>query len=300
VSKREQQMPTDIVVFVGMPRSGSTTLYHHLEQHPSVCVPFRKETFYFSFHYDRGEEWYRDLYRDARPGTVCFDISPDYFFSEEALRRILEFKPTPKAILGVRDPVEWVLSVYNQRRTTDKHIPRFLDFLDHYDLTVAEKTTRLTFDAAFVSRMVNLYRNALGDNLLLYDFRLFAQQPLMVLNAIEAFAGVPRYLTPANFRNVRFNASNRRNSVALYALLSNERLISALHRLLPARSLRTARNLYYRAVAKRGIAHPDELHAPENRRVAEERFGRDREVIRSLFADHPLQRGSGASFIVRA
>ena len=286
-----------IVVMVGMGRSGSTTLYHQLQQHPGAALPFRKETFYFSAHYDRGPDWFLDLFRDAKPGQIGFDISPEYFLQEQAIARILEFDPEAKALLSVREPVSWTLSMYNQRSGSQLAMPAFEQFIRHYDLQIAGKTTRVEFSKNLTTRMVDLYRSAFGDRLLLWDFEYFARHPLYVCQAIEAFVGLPPFFTESNFTNVVLNASNRRHNTRLYSFLNDERVISALQRLVPRSVLKRARAAYYVAAQQPEPSDPARRHSPENIALAEATFGEERRRIRALFAEHPIQLGSGRPFI---
>jgi hypothetical protein len=279
-----------------MGRSGSTTLYHQLRQHPSVTLPFRKETFYFSANYDRGVDWFLDLYRHARPGQVAFDISPEYFVQEQAIARILDFDPDAKAFLSVREPVSWMLSAYNQRSGTQVEMPSFAQFIHRYDLVVGDKTTRVEFSKQLTTRMIDLYRTAFGRNLLLWDFDYFAREPLRVCQALEAFAGLPPYFTEATFQNVVLNASNRRHNTRLFAFLTAERTIAWLERLVPRSMLARIRQAYYLSVRRDEPSDPTRWHPPEHIRLAEEVFGEERARIRELFAQHPMQLGTGEPF----
>ncbi len=295
MNHRAPARPT-IVVMVGMGRSGSTTLYHQLQQHPAAALPFRKETFYFSAHYDRGERWFLDLFRDAAPGQIGFDISPEYFLQEQAIARILDFDPDAKALLSVREPVSWTLSMYNQRSGSQVTMPPFEQFIHHYDLQVAGKTTRVEFSKNLTTRMIDRYRAAFGDRLLFWDFEYFARHPLHVCQAIETFTGLPSYFTDSTFENVVLNASNRRHNKRLYAFLNDERVIDWLQRLVPRPVLKRARAAYYLAARQPEPSDPACRHPPENIRLAERIFGEERERIRALFAEHPIQLGSGRPF----
>ncbi|MBN2757956.1 MAG: hypothetical protein JXR51_12320 [Bacteroidales bacterium] len=41
-----------------MPRAGTTFMYHYLQKHPEVFLPYRKEIQYFDLNYSEGENWY--------------------------------------------------------------------------------------------------------------------------------------------------------------------------------------------------------------------------------------------------
>jgi hypothetical protein len=285
-----------IVAMVGMGRSGSTTLYHQLQQHPHAALPFRKETFYFSANYHRGVDWFLDLYRDARPGQIGFDISPEYFLQEQAIARMLDFDPDMKAILSVREPVAWVLSMYNQRSGTQITMPPFEEFIHDYDLAVAGTTSHIRFSDSLTSRMIDMYRSAFGKNLLLWDFDYFAKEPLAVCQAIEAFTGLPPHFNKDNFENVVLNASNRRHNTALFTFLTNERVISVMHRVIPESVLKRARAAYYLAVKKTEPSDPRQRHPPENIALAEQVLGEERARVKAIFAEHPMLLGNGEPF----
>ena len=285
----------NIAIVAGMPRTGTTTLYHNLQKHPSVFVPFRKEIFYFSFYYDRGEDWYRGLYRNATPGQVCFDISPDYFYDNQVIERIIQFNPNAKVILGVRDPVEWILSLYNQLATSNLQILPFEEFIQRFEFRVGDRKVYVEFQNV-VTRMIEEYQKAFGDNLLLYDFKLFQRDLLSVLRSIELFVGIAPYFEPENFDNVALNASNRRNSKFVYATINRENFSHLLHSFFPDRLLRYLRSMYYLTVAKKEPSDPRRGHSPQNIQLAEEVFAEERLAVAQLFAEHKMLLGSGIPF----
>lgn len=102
-----------IFVVAGMPRAGTTFLYHYIERH-SECVPLQKETNYFSVKYGLGEEWFLNLYKNRKSQQLCFDASPPYFLDESAAERIKSFDPNTRVILGFRKPSDWIVSVYGR------------------------------------------------------------------------------------------------------------------------------------------------------------------------------------------
>lgn len=286
-------MPDSLVVFAGMPRAGSTTLYHHLQGHPAAVVPYRKEIFFFSFYYDRGVEWYRHLYRKASQRQVAFDVSPGYFYDEVVIDRILAFTPSPKVILCLRDPVEWSLSLYNHLRGSTAALPPFSRFVDEHEIRVGNQSLTLKLRQNLVGRMVEAYRSSFAERLLLYDFELLRRKPLSVLQAVECFAGLTPHFCEENFHNVILNASNRRDSARLYHFLNTERTIALLRRLLPERLLAMARRSYYLATARGAPSDPTAGHSTEDVRLAEEIFADDRQVVRRVFEAQPIVLGSG-------
>ena len=47
------------LLIIGAQRSGTTSLFNYLAQHPHVLAPLGKEIHYFDLHYARGIRWYR-------------------------------------------------------------------------------------------------------------------------------------------------------------------------------------------------------------------------------------------------
>ena len=89
----------NLVIIAGMPRAGTTSLYHVLAKHPAFYASYRKETAYFSYNYQfKGVEWYRDLFRGRKPHQLGLDISPQYFMDRRSIDRIVDFCEHPKVI----------------------------------------------------------------------------------------------------------------------------------------------------------------------------------------------------------
>lgn len=111
----------DIHFFViGAARSGTTSIYNTLVQHPDVFTPTVKEPRFFNENWDKGWEWFSDLYKDAKPGQLCGDFSPSYTCAPAAnrsARLIHEHYPNARLIYMVRNPVECAIS--NWRMTAE-------------------------------------------------------------------------------------------------------------------------------------------------------------------------------------
>lgn len=289
-----------IVVMVGMGRSGSTTLHYQLQRHPGAVLPFRKETFYFSFNHSRGEDWFLNLYRKALPGQVGFDISPDYWLDARALERILAFDPKTRVILGIREPVSWSLSLYNQRMDTVGRMPTFREFIERYELRVGAKVLPVTISNGEVTRMIDRCRQMFGSQLLIYDFALLARDPLRVCQAIERFVGLPPVFSAETFRNVQLNASDRRHNRLLYGIANDQRLINLMHRIVPEGVLRFARERYYLAAQRTAARSAEQRHSGADVALAEEMFGAERDAIRRWLSLAPIQLGNGQQWLTDA
>ena len=109
-------------LIVGAQRSGTTSMFKTLVQHPGVARPFlRKGVHYFDKHYEEGPAWYRGHFplaatsrarrRGRRPLTG--ESSPYYLFHPLAAERIARDLPGVRLIVMLRDPVERAYSAHS-------------------------------------------------------------------------------------------------------------------------------------------------------------------------------------------
>ena len=137
--------PVDFLV-VGAAKSGTTTLFETLNQHPGIFIPQRKECRYFSCAFGefagpgpnyannviRSLEEYRGLFIKAKPGQLCGDISPDYlYYHQNAVPKILSEKGTKIPIIIVlRNPIDRAYSGYLYQVRNGREKLSFEDALD--------------------------------------------------------------------------------------------------------------------------------------------------------------------------
>jgi hypothetical protein len=101
------------IVIPGAARSGTTSLAAVIALHPRVDAPSIKEPNFYTWRFDYGETWYRDLYRNA--GGLRLDASVTYGFPSQIERALVRMQPGPETrfVYLVREPVERVFSHYN-------------------------------------------------------------------------------------------------------------------------------------------------------------------------------------------
>jgi hypothetical protein len=261
-----------------------------------VFVPFRKEIDFFNYNYDRGTNWYFNFYANAPKDKICFDISPAYFLSTSAIKRMKEFNPNMKVILAVRDPVEFALSAYAHIKVFHPHMPSFEDFMEHPFHPNGKDKFPFKIKDNGILHMINRYRETFGDHLLLYSFDLFKRDPLYILQVIEIFTGLQPYFNENNVKNVLINTASRRNNHVLSWLMRNENVISLL-RCFPEKSIRFFRGILDQKLAKnKEGTNIKNYSSEENIKLAERILAEQREIIREIFSDKEIQLGSGKPF----
>lgn len=123
-------------LIIGAAKSGTTSLFDVLSQHPSVYASPRKEIGFFT-HEDRfenGVEWYQNTYFSESLGfPVRMEATPAYLtWSEKVAPRIQElYKDRPIRFAAIfRDPVKRAYSNYWHRVRMNHEDPKVVSFTD--------------------------------------------------------------------------------------------------------------------------------------------------------------------------
>jgi len=122
-------LPTFLVI--GAAKSGTTSLYHYLRQHPEVFMPEVKEPRFFAYVDDPPEmvgpgdevsnekagavytwENYCALFSEAEGANAIGEASVNYLYSETAPHRISECLSDVQLIAVLRNPIERAYSHY--------------------------------------------------------------------------------------------------------------------------------------------------------------------------------------------
>ncbi|MEG3932433.1 tetratricopeptide repeat protein [Microcoleus sp. T2B6] len=101
-------------IIIGSQRCGTTSLYTYLAQHPRILTPIKKEMDFFSWHFDRGIDWYLAHFPPMPSGEefVTGEASPSYFDCREAPERLYSLFPEAKLIVLLRNPVDRAISQF--------------------------------------------------------------------------------------------------------------------------------------------------------------------------------------------
>lgn len=195
-------VPTLIVP--GAPKSGTSTLFSYLSQHPDIEAASIKEPHVYS----RPERYARRfdpsaahsfarLFDSRRVCRYRCEASTTYMLSSEAPRRIADDSPNVKLIFILRNPIDRIISHYNWLSTFDVPMQAFRSEVEadrsapfdpdrhfrgnykHY-LSSSSYGTHLTRYLAHVPR----------SNILVITFESLKERPSDTVNACFAFLGI--------------------------------------------------------------------------------------------------------------
>ena len=113
-------------IVIGAMRSGTTSLYRYLCDHPEVASARRKELHFFDRQYPKGVDWYRRQFpsRFARMENktanrfklITGEASPAYLLHPLAPQRAAKYLPDVKLLAVLRNPVDRAFSHYQHGR----------------------------------------------------------------------------------------------------------------------------------------------------------------------------------------
>ncbi len=120
----DRRLPDFIII--GAQKSGTSTLYELLDQHPQLAASYRKEVHFFDGgrdprvdNYALGEEWYRSNFptcAELDEATKTFEATPLYMLNPLTAERIAETLPEAKVIALLRNPTDRAISHYLHER----------------------------------------------------------------------------------------------------------------------------------------------------------------------------------------
>ena len=112
----------------GAQKSGTTTLFGLLVQHPDVCLPEQKELYFFCDDrlFRKGYGWYEAQF-DCN--GLKGDITPDYMLFDKCVDRIHGYNKDMKLIFILRNPAERAFSHYQMKRKDTEERKQFPEAL---------------------------------------------------------------------------------------------------------------------------------------------------------------------------
>jgi hypothetical protein len=142
------------VLIIGAQRSGTTSLFNYLVQHPEVLPPLGKEIHYFDIHYGRGVRWYRGRFpytHQLRRGVLTLDASPYYLIHPHVPQRAVRLLPEVKLIALLRNPVDRAISHYLHEVRDGREPLSLTEAIDREAERLAGEEERLRDDPDYYS-----------------------------------------------------------------------------------------------------------------------------------------------------
>lgn len=239
-------------IIIGAQRSGTTSLYNYMIEHPRIVPASKKEIHFFDNHFTRGITWYRRhfpsrLSHISQP-VLTGEASPFYMFHPLAATRIQKQLPAIKLIVLLRNPIDRAYSHYQHVTRKGQEPLSFEEAISAEPDRLRGERERLETDPTYFSFAYQyhsylargIYADILGrwfalfprEQFLILNSEHFYAEPSDVMYRVFAFLGIPggdfstyRAYNQANYADM---ASATRAELAAYFAPHNQRLYDLL------------------------------------------------------------------------
>jgi len=254
-TKVKEHMVKPNFFIVGAAKSGTTSLYHYIKQHPDIFMPKRKERFFFSginrntfsgtgsfygdYIIDRWEE-YLNIFKDAkyenRIGEGC--VAYLYLYNESIKTMNKYLKEMPKIIIILRNPIDRAYSNYLHHVMDGIENLSFEESIQDHIIELRNKKKWWWgfnyIDVGLYYNQVKAYINKFGDeNVLIILYDDFARDPLITCRQVFNFLNVEEYFTPdTSHKYNKHSIPNNKSFLNIYHILYPDRLKKILRPIL--------------------------------------------------------------------
>jgi hypothetical protein len=282
--ERRVETPTKAMLpnllLLGAAKSGTSSLYRYLAQHPDVFMTTFKEPHFFAWdggEYDvrgpnverirtravRDLDSYLRLFSDARDERVRGEASTGYLHTPGVAERIRAYVPHARLIAVLRNPIDRAYSAFTHaRRIGWEPLTDFEEALRLEQRRLAERWIGLTLYTTVgrYARHLDRYLAVFPcDQIRVYLFDDLVKQPTRLAQDVFRFVGVDDEFQP----DVTMRNRGRAVRSVRLGMLSRTVRRSRVGRRLPSRPFGT----FLRAINDRPI---DQLPDPTRRRLADE------------------------------
>lgn len=174
---------------VGIQRSATTWIFECLREHPEIYLPPQKEIHFFDENFEKGLDWYKQFFKEAKGKKAIGEITPDYLYNYRALRRIAKTLPNVKLLVSLRHPVERAYSAY-----------RLLKNSYYKDISFEEAFWKKEYikNVGFYSKHLNVLFDLFPrDNILIFLYDDIVSCPEKVVKNMYTFLGVDSNFIPS-------------------------------------------------------------------------------------------------------
>lgn len=216
-------LPNFIVIGAG--KSGTTTLYEFLAQHPQVHMSAIKETNYFALteadkvaaendpeqQFNFGEsvwDWqsYQALFNPSEAKKALGEVSPKYLYTALAADRIKAEIPEVKLIAILRHPAERLHSRHTHLVRENRHVGQDIAEAVQRD-SIWWRRNDLVPEGFYYKHLSYYYQLFKKEQIKVYLFEDLQQNQDQLLQDLFGFIGVDANFKPKS--EVRYNVSGK-------------------------------------------------------------------------------------------
>jgi hypothetical protein len=143
--KTDREPAHQYLLIVGAPKSGTTSLFRYLSDHPEVCPANRKETYFFARKFDINKvctigdtlaDFEKYFSHCCSSEKIRIEATPYTLYVEDAASKIATIIPNPSVLFILRDPVKRLISDYRfhlqrEHPSTRGTLNNFIEWQSH-------------------------------------------------------------------------------------------------------------------------------------------------------------------------
>lgn len=261
----------------GAGRSGTTSLWSYLRQHPQIFMSKLKEPHFFSRatfpqqRYVHDEAEYKSLFRDGRGFPFRGEASPTYLLHPDVAGAIARVQPDSRIVISLRDPVARACSAYRLHSRNGLDSAPFVETL-RASLPLPESERPTYFRAGQYLRAVAAYLRTFPDRVHVLIYEELAEDTPREVDRIFEFLGVEAVAAQLDLTPLKRGAAPRN---ALARRLYSPRLRSAARAVVPPQ-------LHARIEDLALSEAPSAEIEPEAREILKEFFAPERAPLEEL------------------
>ena len=246
-------------LIIGAGKSGTSSLYYYLKQHPQIYMSSLKEPKFFAFEGDELDfkgpatesvkrfsvttlEEYRKLFEDVTNELAVGEASPIYMYSPKAALKIKQYIPKVKIIAILRQPAERAFSAFSHLVREGYETLSFEEALQQEQKRIDNKWNPLFYyqDSGFYYSQLKMYFELFErEQIKVYLYEDLRTDTSALLQNIFDFLNVERNFQPDLTKK---NVSGIPKSRFVYDLFTKDNIVKTAFK--PLFSNRVRRTIY--------------------------------------------------------
>lgn len=188
-------------VIAGAPKSGTSSLFYWLTQHPDVCGSKVKEPYLLmdkryksmpNYHIE-GLDYYQNYFSHYNNENILLEATPSYLYQKTAVDVLSSFDPQPHVIFLLRNPVTRIYSRFKAHKYRTGTLDKNLDLKGFIDnkckLRPNDKLGEI--ERSKYSNFIKYWLEKFDKNKIhIYLFEEMMKNPVPILEEISNYLGI--------------------------------------------------------------------------------------------------------------
>ena len=231
-------------LIIGAARSGTTSLYQYLVQHPNIESCVVKQLHFFDQYFQRGTNWYRMNFPSSwkkfcaakikKNKFITGEATPYYLQNPNAPKRVFELIPDVKLIALLRNPIDRAYSHFKRRKKNLSEKLSFEEAAEQEEIRIKDEIKKMEEDAGYFSytyhRLSYIHAGLYAEHLERW-LKVFPRKQLLIVqteefqkNTPEVYNRILKFLEMPPFRLKAYKQFQKSESSSMN-LQTRKRLI---------------------------------------------------------------------------